>query len=57
MGCRHLLQTKSLWKMHSIKRNNVEMAYNGNEALTFLQTKIWEIVPGYITKSNSFNEF
>lgn len=43
--------------MHSIKRNNVEMAYNGNEALTFLQTKIWEIVPGYITKSNSFNEF
>ena len=57
MGCRHLLQTKSLWKMHSIKRNNFETAYNENEALTFLRTKIWEIVPGYITKSNSLNEF
>ena len=33
------------------------MVYNGTETLTFLGPRIWEIVPGYIKKSNSFEEF
>ena len=56
--------TKSSWKMHSIimtyeknefKRNNVKTVYNGTE--TFLEPRIWEIVPDYIKKSNSFEKF
>ena len=31
--------------------------YNGTETLTFLGPRIWEIVPDYIEKSNSFVEF
>ena len=31
--------------------------YNGTETLTFLGPRIWEIVPDYIKKSNSFEEF
>ena len=33
------------------------MVYNGSETLTFLRPRIWEIVPDYIKKSNSFDEF
>ena len=31
--------------------------YNGTETLTFLGPRIWEIVPHYIKKSNSFEKF
>ena len=31
--------------------------YNGTETLTFLGPTIWEIMPDYIKKSNSFEEF
>ena len=39
------------------KRNNVKTVYNGTENLTFLGSRIWEIVPDYIKKSSRFEEF
>ena len=33
------------------------MVYNGTETLTFLGLRIWEIVPDYLKKSDSFEEF
>ena len=39
------------------KRNNVKTVYNRTETLTFLGPTIWEIMPDYIKKSNSFEEF
>ena len=44
-------------KKTKFKRNNVKMVYNGTETLTFLRPRIFEIVPDYIKKSNSFEEF
>ena len=44
-------------KKTKFKRNNVKTVYNGTETLTFLGSRIWEIVPDYIKKSNSFEEF
>ena len=32
------------------------MVYNGTKTLTFLGPRIWEIVPDYIKKGNSFAE-
>ena len=46
-----------LRKKTEFKRNNVKTVYNGTETLTFLGPRIWEIVPDYIKKSNSFEEF
>ena len=46
-----------LRKKAEFKRNNVKTVYNGTETLTFLGSRIWEIVPDYIKKSNSFGEF
>ena len=46
-----------LRKKTEFKRNNVKMVYNGTETLTFLGPRIWEIVPDYIKKSDSFEEF
>ena len=46
-----------LRKKNEFKRNNVKTVYNGTETLTFLGPRIWEIVPDYIKKSNSFEEF
>ena len=46
-----------LRKKTEFKRNNVKMVYNRTETLTFLGPRIWEIVPDYIKKSNSFEEF
>ena len=46
-----------LRKKTEFKTNNVKTVYNGTETLTFLGTRIWEIVPDYIKKSNSFEEF
>ena len=37
-------------KKTQFKRNNVKLVYNGTEHVTFLGTKIWEIVPEYIKK-------
>ena len=39
------------------KRNNVKILYNGTETLAFLGPRIWEIMPDFIKKSNSFEEF
>ena len=39
------------------KRNKVKTVYNGTKTLTFLGPRIWEIVPDYIKKSRSFEEF
>ena len=36
---------------------HVKTVYNRTEALTFLVHRIWEIVPDYIKKSNSFEKF
>ena len=44
-------------KKNEFKRNNVKTAYNGTKTLTFLGLRIWRIVPDFITKSNSFEEF
>ena len=48
-----------LWlkEKNEFKRNNVKTVYSGTENLTFLRARIWEIVPDYIKKSNSFEEF
>ena len=46
-----------LRKKAEFKRTNVKTVYNGTETLTFLGPRIWEIVPDYIKKSNSFEEF
>ena len=46
-----------LRKNTEFKRNNVKAVYNRTETLTFLGPRIWEIVPDYINKSNSFEEF
>ena len=46
-----------LRKNTEFKRNNVKTVYNGTEDLTFLGSRIWEIVPDYIKKSSSFKEF
>ena len=46
-----------LRKKYEFKRTDVKTVYNGTETLTFLGPKIWEIVPDYIKKSNSFEEF
>ena len=46
-----------LRKKTEFKRNKVKTVYNGTETLTFLGPRIWEIVPDYIKKSNSFEEF
>ena len=45
-----------LRKKAEFKRTNVKTVYNGTETLTFLGPRIWEIVPDYIKKSNSFEE-
>ena len=45
------------YEKNEFKRNNVKTVYNGTETLTFLGPRIWEIVPDYIKKSNSFEEF
>ena len=45
-----------LRKKAEFKRNNVKTVYNGTETLTFLGPRIWEILPDYIKKSNSFEE-
>ena len=44
-------------KKTEFKRNSVKTAYNRNETLNFLGPRIWEIVPAYINKSSSFEEF
>ena len=41
----------NLRKKTEFKKNNVKTVYSGTETL------IWEIVPDYIKKSNSFEEF
>ena len=46
-----------LRKKTEFKRNKVKTVYNGTETLTFLGPRIWEIVPDYIKKGNSFEEF
>ena len=46
-----------LRKKTEFERNNIKTVYNGTETLTFLGPRIWEIVPDYIKKSNSFEEF
>ena len=46
-----------LRKKKEFKRNNVKTAYNGTETLTFLGPRSWKIVPDYIKKSDSFEEF
>ena len=43
------------YEKNEFKRNNVKTVYNGTE--TFLEPRIWEIVPDYIKKSNSFEKF
>ena len=45
-----------LRKITEFKRNNVKTVYRGTETLTFLGPRIWEIVPDYIKKSNSFED-
>ena len=37
--------------------NNVKMVYYGTETSTFLGPRIWEILPDYIKKSKSVEEF
>ena len=44
-------------KNAEFKRNNVKTVYSRTENLTFLGPRIWKIVPDYIKKSNSFEEF
>ena len=39
-----------LTKKTEFKRNKVTTVYNGSKALTFLRSRIWEIVPDYIKK-------
>ena len=46
-----------LRKKAEFKRTNVKTVYNGTETLTFLGHRILDVVPGYIKKSNSFEEF
>ena len=46
-----------LRKKTEFKRSKVKTVYNRTETLTFLAPRIWEIVPDYIKKSNSFEEF
>ena len=46
-----------LRKETKFKRNNVKTVYNETETLTFLGPRIWKIVPDYVKKSNSFEEF
>ena len=46
-----------LRKKTEFKRNKVKTVYKGTETLTFLGPRIWEIVPDYIKKSSSFEEF
>ena len=45
-----------LRKKTEFKRNIVKTVYNGTETLTFLGPRMWRIAPGYIKKSNSFEE-
>ena len=45
-----------LRKITEFKRSNVKTVYSGTETLTFLGPRIWEIVPDYIKKSNSFED-
>ena len=44
-------------KNTEFKRNNVKTVYNGTKTLTFLVPRSREIVPDYVKKSNSFEEF
>ena len=44
-------------KNAEFKRNNVKTVYNRTENLTFLGPRIWKIVPDYIKKSSSFEDF
>ena len=46
-----------LRKKTGFKRNNFKTVYNGTETLTFLVPWSREIVPEYVKKSNSFEEF
>ena len=53
----HAQHYYDLRKKTEFKRNNVKTVYSGTEILTFLGPRIWEIVPDYIKKSSSFEEF
>ena len=46
-----------LRKKTEFKRNKVKTVCNGTGTLTSLGPRIWDIVPDYIKKSNSFEEF
>ena len=46
-----------LRKKIKFKRNDGKAVYNGTETLIFLGPTIWEIVPDYIKKGSSFEEF
>ena len=50
-------QHYDLRKKNEFKRDNVKIVYNKTEIFTFWEPRIWEIMPDYIEKSNSLEEF
>ena len=44
-------------KKLNLRENDAKTMYNGTKTFTFLGPRIWEIVPDYFEKSNSFEEF
>ena len=38
-------------------RRNVRSAFNGTESISFLGTKIWDIVPSELKQLETFNAF
>ena len=46
-----------LRKKTEFKRNKIKTVHNETETLTFLGPRIWEVVPDYIKKSSSSEEF
>ena len=47
-------QHYDLRKKNEFKRNNVKTVYRGNENLTSLGPRMWEVVPDYISSLEEF---